>query len=277
MFVPKKELKSAKRQKDIFLDFGILELRTTEPIGVRDGGAGGAAAPPPQFGQFVDMNSGRESKLFGQNPNWGSVTAFNKKNQIEGLLLHLKKKNTNLGSDTAVNGKNSATPQNMDPGKFLLLPPPTEYMDPGKFLLLPPPPTESIRAKLGPPPPPPNGCWLVRLWQNLFVRTREPFFSNLRTFGLKNLRTREPSNLGTFGLIGCNPVVDLVTWCRGQSYPYICSELAPVLEGSGSRRRYPRKGTSVDRVSVVFVARVDRRMFYSSSKMGSWWGCVRLR
>ena len=40
--------------------------------------------------------------------------------------------------------------------------------------------------------------------QNLFVRTPEPFFSNLRTFGLKNLRTREPSNLRTFGLIGCN-------------------------------------------------------------------------
>ena len=40
--------------------------------------------------------------------------------------------------------------------------------------------------------------------QNLFVRTREPFFSNLRTFGLMNLRTCEPSNLRTFGLIGCN-------------------------------------------------------------------------
>ena len=39
---------------------------------------------------------------------------------------------------------------------------------------------------------------------NLFVRTREPFFSNLRTVGLKNLRTHEPSNLRTFGLIGCN-------------------------------------------------------------------------
>ena len=36
-------------------------------IGVRDGGAGGAAAPP-QFGQFDDMHSGRESTLFGQNP-----------------------------------------------------------------------------------------------------------------------------------------------------------------------------------------------------------------
>ena len=37
-------------------------------------------------------------------------------------------------------------------------------------------------------------------------------------------------------------------------------ELAPVLEGSGSRRRYPLKGRSVERVSVVFVARVDRRI-----------------
>ena len=49
---------------------------------------------------------------------------------------------------------------------------------------------------------------ISELWtfglQNLFVRTREPFFSNLRTFGLKNLRTHEPSNLRTFGLIGCN-------------------------------------------------------------------------
>ena len=43
--------------------------------------------------------------------------------------------------------------------------------------------------------------------QNLFVRTREPFFSNLRTFGLKNLRTHEPSNLRTFGLMGCNLLV----------------------------------------------------------------------
>ena len=30
--------------------------------------------------------------------------------------------------------------------------------------------------------------------------------------------------------------------------PYLCSAKAPVLEGSGSRRLYPRKGTSVDRV-----------------------------
>ena len=45
----------------------------------------------------------------------------------------------------------------------------------------------------------------------LDLRTTEPFrsdsrtfFSNLQTFGLKNLRTHEPSNLRTFGLIGCN-------------------------------------------------------------------------
>ena len=48
--------------------------------------------------------------------------------------------------------------------------------------------------------------------------------------------------------------------------PYLWTELAAVLEGSGSRRRHPRKGTSVDCVCVVFVARVDRRIFYSSSK-----------
>ena len=38
--------------------------------------------------------------------------------------------------------------------------------------------------------------------------------------------------------------------------PYICSAKAPVPEGSGSRRLYGRKGTSVDRVYVVFGARV---------------------
>ena len=34
--------------------------------------------------------------------------------------------------------------------------------------------------------------------------------------------------------------------------PYICSAKAPVLEGSGRSRLYRRKGTSVDRVYVVF-------------------------
>ena len=45
--------------------------------------------------------------------------------------------------------------------------------------------------------------------------------------------------------------------------PYIWTELAPVLEGSGSRGRHPRKGNSVDRVYAVFVARVDRRIFFT--------------
>ena len=47
----------------------------------------------------------------------------------------------------------------------------------------------------------------------LDLRTTEPFRSDsrtffltlkLRTFGLKNLRTHEPSNLRTFGLMRCN-------------------------------------------------------------------------
>ena len=38
--------------------------------------------------------------------------------------------------------------------------------------------------------------------------------------------------------------------------PYRCSAKAPVVEGSGSRRLYRRKGRSVDRVYVVFGARV---------------------
>ena len=49
-------------------------------------------------------------------------------------------------------------------------------------------------------------------------RTTEPFhsdsgtfFSNLRTFGLKNLRTHEPSNSRTFGLIWCNHMDYLTT------------------------------------------------------------------
>ena len=45
--------------------------------------------------------------------------------------------------------------------------------------------------------------------------------------------------------------------------PYLCSELAPVLEGSGSHGRYPQKGTSVDRVSVVFVPRVGSSDFFA--------------
>ena len=49
---------------------------------------------------------------------------------------------------------------------------------------------------------------------------------------------------------------------------YLWTKLAPVLEGSGSRRRRPRKGTSVDRVCVVFVPRVDRRIILLFIKNG---------
>ena len=46
-----------------------------------------------------------------------------------------------------------------------------------------------------------------------------------------------------------------------RGYPYLCPANAPVLEGSGSRRLHPLKGTSVDRVYVVFGARVDLGFF----------------
>ena len=52
--------------KEMQLLYNAQKCIILADIGVRDGGAGGAAAPP-QFGQFVDMNSGRESTLFGQN------------------------------------------------------------------------------------------------------------------------------------------------------------------------------------------------------------------
>ena len=36
-------------------------------VRVKAYGTGGWGSCPPQFGQFVDMNSGRESTLLGQN------------------------------------------------------------------------------------------------------------------------------------------------------------------------------------------------------------------
>ena len=50
--------------------------------------------------------------------------------------------------------------------------------------------------------------------------------------------------------------------------PYLWTELAPVLECSVSRRQHQRKGTSADRICVVFVARVDRRIFLLFVKNG---------
>ena len=55
------------------------------PIGVRDGGAGGAAAPPiravcrHEFGQRVDIIRAKPNKCLN-NTNLGSVTAVNEKN-----------------------------------------------------------------------------------------------------------------------------------------------------------------------------------------------------
>ena len=42
---------------------------------------------------------------------------------------------------------------------------------------------------------------------------------------------------------------------------YLCSAKTPLLEGSDNRRLYPLKGTSFDRVYVVFGARVDLGFF----------------
>ena len=50
--------------------------------------------------------------------------------------------------------------------------------------------------------------------------------------------------------------------------PYLFSAKAPVLEGSGSRRLYRRKGTSVDHVYVVFGARVYIGFFLLFVKNG---------
>ena len=83
------------------------------------------------------------------------------------------------------------------------------------------------------------------------LRTTEPFrsdsrtfFSNLRTFGLKNLRTHEPSNLRTFGLIGCNrqkqadtmekEVAHLQGWFKGMRDNFARLDKLPKC-GSGQR------------------------------------------
>ena len=71
--------------------------------------------------------------------------------------------------------------------------------------------------------------------QNLFVRTREPFFSNLRTFGLKNLRTPEPSNLRTFGLIGCNQLYNVSVETETVISDWKLSKVTPIYKGKGSK------------------------------------------
>ena len=60
----------------------------------RTGRGGGQGAVAPQFGQFVDINSGRESRLFGQNTIHVWLT------RIQGLLLQLTEKNSATFSPT---------------------------------------------------------------------------------------------------------------------------------------------------------------------------------
>ena len=56
--------------------------------------------------------------------------------------------------------------------------------------------------------------------------------------------------------------------------PYLCSELAPVLEGSGSAAAAHGKV----RASTVFLSyslHASIVGFFTTPKTDSWWGCVR--
>ena len=108
-------------------------------------GAGGGSCPPiravcrHEFGQRVDIIRAKHNICLNYT-NLGSVTAVNGKN-------------TNLGPVTAVNWTNSATPQNMDPGKFLLLPPPHWIWIPENLCYYPPPHwIHSGKTRSAPPP-----------------------------------------------------------------------------------------------------------------------------
>ena len=94
-------------------------------IGVRDGGGQGRQLCRHTFGQRVDIIRAKHN------------TCLN---------------NTNLGSVTAANGKNSATtPPPNRARKISATTSPTEYGS--RKISATTPPTESIRAKLGLPPP----------------------------------------------------------------------------------------------------------------------------
>ena len=100
----------------------------------------------------------------------------------------------------------------------------------------------------------------------LDLRTTEPFrldsrtfFSNLRTFGLKNLRTREPSNLRTFGLIGCNQIKELVL---GSGFKLsclvgICNEIT---------NRYPNHQPAQHRMRTAMLTPIERFLLISKCK-----------
>ena len=120
-------------------------------IGVRDGGAGGAVAPPiravcrHEFGHRVNIIRAKHNTCLN-NRNLGSVTGVNGKTP-------------NLGSVTVCKGTNRATPQNMDPISATT-PPPTEYGS-RKISATTPPPLNPFGQNSVCPPP--NGCWPVRL------------------------------------------------------------------------------------------------------------------
>ena len=101
--------------------------------------------PPPiravcrhEFGQRVNIIRAKDNTCLN-NTNLGSVTGVNGKKP-------------NLGSVTVGKGKNSATPQNMDPGKVLPLPPPpTEYGS--RIISATPPPLNPFGQNSVCPPP----------------------------------------------------------------------------------------------------------------------------
>ena len=113
------------------LDEHDKNVRVKATIGVRDGGLG--QLPPPiravcrhEFGQRVNIIRAKHNTCLN-NTNLGSVTAVN------------GTKNTNLGYVTAVNGKIMPPHRIGIPENFCYYPPPPQNMDPGKALVLPPP------------------------------------------------------------------------------------------------------------------------------------------
>ena len=100
----------------------VLQLPPGLPYGT--GVAGGGAVCRHEFGQRVDIIRAKHNRCLN-NPNLGSVTAGN--------------------------GNNSATPENMDPGKCLLLPPPP--LNPfGQNSVCPPPKWMLARTPMYGPP-----------------------------------------------------------------------------------------------------------------------------
>ena len=86
----------------------------------RGGGQGGGSCPPPNSGSLSTWIRAESRHYSGKTQKM--------------------KKNTNLGSVTAVNGKILPPDRIWIPENLCYYPPPPLNMDPGKFMLLPPPP-----------------------------------------------------------------------------------------------------------------------------------------